>query len=1066
MPAHSLIGRDHPAALLRERLRRTVSSHGGVTLVSGEAGIGKTALVTEVVGEFPAADALVLTATAWSGDGTPGLWPWVQILRGLRRAGWAQVDAALSHLIGETHDPTPPATPLFRLSDAVTEALLAACAERAVFLVIDDLHAADAASLALLAFVARHSWFERIAVVATVRAAEIDRPDHPSHTAFADIAATAHTIELGGLDRRDTATLIAALTGQAPPDRIAAAAHALTGGNPFLVDQVARLWQTGNPIDTLTPGVRHTLEARLAPLAPATIEVLTTAALLGRSFAAPALAAASDAGANGGATSSAGANDAAAANGAGANDASTTDAAVDDAATTGADVDDALAEAVRARLIVVERDGRYRFAHDLIRETLGARADSAGASARHAAILTALERLPRAVSGATAADLAHHADLAGDAVDPERTVRLLLDAAADACGRLAAAEVAGHYGRALALLPPERTALRDTVILGMAAAQQDAGELAAARRTYHAALADARARGAAELFARAALGLHELGMPDPEREGRREIALMDTASSMLRAERPPADALAVRVRAAGLRVRVHTGLPFDRAEIERGSAETLALARESEDATALTAALLARHDAVWRPGTARERLVLAGELAVADPLDRDDTAVQAALLRATALLELGDPRAHAELTELAARADRSAQPRHRFVARSRTGALAMLCGRFTNARTDIDEAYALGERLGEVDRIPLWLEQRWALALFTENLSDADGFLARYRELAGDYTTVPEVITAANHGDIAGVAARLDAVEALYTRYPAHFHAGILVAQAHAAVVVADEELRETVRARLFPLREYWAVVAGAGVVYGPYAYWLGRVCQASGDPDGAVEHFTAAAEAAHRLRAEPWRSAARHRLRLLAHRPGHSVLAREPQPDNEFRFDGSVWVLRFAGHTAHLPDAKGLRDLHTLLGHPGHDISSLELFGAPDAGVARAAAKLGADPLLDDTAKTAYRHRLDTLDAEIERALAHGDDERASHLDGERAALLDQLRVAAGLGGRTRRLGDDAERARKTVSSRVRDSLRRVARVHPELAEHLRAGVALGTVCRYAPAREVAWRL
>ncbi|MBF6210329.1 AAA family ATPase [Nocardia puris] len=1061
MPAHSLIGRDHPAALLRERLRRTVSSHGGVTLVSGEAGIGKTALVTEVVGEFPAADALVLTATAWSGDGTPGLWPWVQILRGLRRAGWAQVDAALAHLIGETHAPTPPATPLFRLGDAVTEALLAACAERAVFVVIDDLHAADAASLALLAFVARHSWFERIAVVATVRAAEIDRPDHPSHTAFADIAATAHTIELGGLDPSDTAALIAALTGQAPPERIAATAHALTGGNPFLVDQVARLWQTGNPIDTLTPGVRHTLEARLAPLAPATVEVLTTAALLGRSFAVPALAATTDA--VGRVDSSL---DASGAVGAAASGAAVVGAGANGAAASDAEVDGALAEAVRARLIVAERDGRYRFAHDLIRETLGARAGSAGSSARHAAILTALERLPRAVSGATAADLAHHADLAGDAVDPERTVRLLLDAAADACGRLAAAEVAGHYGRALALLPPERTALRDTVILGMAAAQQDAGELGAARRTFHAALDDARARGAAELFARAALGLHELGMPDPEREGRREIALMDTASGMLRAERPPADALAVRVRAAGLRVRVHTGLPFDRTEIERDSAETLALARESEDPTALTAALLARHDAVWRPGTARERLALAGELAVADPLDRDDTAVQAALLRATALLELGDPRAHAELTALAARADRSAQPRHRFVARSRTGALAMLCGRFTNARTDIDEAYALGERLGEVDRIPLWLEQRWALALFTENLSDADGFLARYRELAGDYTTVPEVITAANHGDIAGVTARLDAVEAMYTRYPAHFHAGILVAQAHAAVVVADEGLRETVRARLFPLREYWAVVAGGGVVYGPYAYWLGRVCQASGDPDGAVEHFTAAAEAAHRLRADPWRSAARHRLRLLAHRPGHSLAAREPQLDNEFRFDGSVWVLRFAGHTAHLSDAKGLRDLHTLLGHPGHDISSLELFGAPDAGVVRAATKLGADPLLDDTAKTAYRHRLDTLDAEIERALARGDDERASRLDGERAALLEQLRVAAGLGGRTRRLGDDAERARKTVSSRVRDSLRRVARVHPELAEHLRAGVALGTVCRYQPARDVAWRL
>ncbi|MEV0029900.1 ATP-binding protein [Nocardia sp. NPDC050793] len=96
------IGRDHPAALLRETLRRRVSSHGGSVLVSGAAGIGKTARVGEVG-----------RTRRWysprrHGDGTPGFWPWVHILRGLRRVAtrgqWAAVyDAAgnaLSHLIG------------------------------------------------------------------------------------------------------------------------------------------------------------------------------------------------------------------------------------------------------------------------------------------------------------------------------------------------------------------------------------------------------------------------------------------------------------------------------------------------------------------------------------------------------------------------------------------------------------------------------------------------------------------------------------------------------------------------------------------------------------------------------------------------------------------------------------------------------------------------------------------------------------------------------------------------------------------------------------------------------
>ncbi|MCP2293895.1 AAA ATPase domain-containing protein [Nocardia amikacinitolerans] len=1027
MPAIPLIGRDHPAALLRETLRRTVSSHGGLVLVSGEAGIGKTALVTEVVGEFGPDAALVFTATAWQGDGTPGFWPWVQVLRGLRRVAtpgqWAAVDDAagnaLSHLIGESREDTPASASLFRIGDAVSEALLAACAVRPVFVVIDDLHRADPASLEVLAFVARHLWFERLALVCTVRDTELAADDHPLRTVFGEVAAAAHTIELTGLDAEQIGALVAALTGQRPPERIVAALRDLTGGNPFLIEQATRLWAAGNPLDSLTPGVRQTLDARLAPLPAAAVDALTTAALLGREFTAAALA----------------------------------------ASTGRADSADLLATAVRARLVTDDED-RYAFAHDLIRETLLARLDPAETRARHAAILAALERLPRPVSGATTGDLAHHAHRAGDAVDPERTLRYLLAAAHDACGRLAAREVATHYAHALELVPAADTELRCRIALGLAAAHRDAGELVAARRTYDGLLATADP--APELFARAALGRHELGMPDPEREAEHEIDLMERAHELLLTRRPRTDPLAVRVLAAGTRVRVHTGTARHDA-VDRVSAETLTLARESGDDTALADALLARHDAIWQPGTARERLALADELGA---LGHGDAALQAGLLRFAALLELGDPRAHTELADLTARAERARSPRYRFVALSRIGALAMVRGRFAEARIAIDDAYALGARLGEVDVVPLWLEQRWTLALFTDELDEAESLVGRYRELAGDYTAVPELITSARRGDTERVARRAADIESLYRVYPRHFHAGVLVAQAHAALVLDDAELRDTVRAKLIPYEHYWAVVAGGGAVYGPYAYWLGRVCQAAGDTRVAAEHFETAAELAHRLRAQPWLDAARDQLRLLSHRPPQATPEPKPQPDNAFRFDGAVWVLRFDGRTAHLPDAKGLRDLHVLVGHPGQDIPSLELSSAPDKGIVRAAAALGSDPVLDDRAKASYRRRLSTLDAEIDRATELGHDDRAAELDRERAALLDELRRAAGLAGRTRRLGDDAERARKTVSARIRDALRRLDGVHPELAEHLRACVSLGVVCRYQPQREIRWTL
>ncbi|PZG03436.1 ATPase, partial [Nonomuraea aridisoli] len=179
-----------------------------------------------------------------------------------------------------------------------------------------------------------------------------------------------------------------------------------------------------------------------------------------------------------------------------------------------------------------------------------------------------------------------------------------------------------------------------------------------------------------------------------------------------------------------------------------------------------------------------------------------------------------------------------------------------------------------------------------------------------------------------------------------------------------------------------------------------------------------------------------------------------------------EFRRDGAVWALRFAGRVAHVPDAKGLRDLHTLLSRPGDDVPAVVLL-APEGGeVVVAARRMGGDEVLDDEARSRYRHRLSQLDEEIDRAAELGHDDRVAELDRERAALLAELRAAAGLGGRTRRLGDEAERARKTVTARIRDSLRKLDRAHPELAAHLRATISTGSTCRYQPQDHITWHL
>jgi hypothetical protein len=102
-------------------------------------------------------------------------------------------------------------------------------------------------------------------------------------------------------------------------------------------------------------------------------------------------------------------------------------------------------------------------------------------------------------------------------------------------------------------------------------------------------------------------------------------------------------------------------------------------------------------------------------------------------------------------------------------------------------------------------------------------------------------------------------------------------------------------------------------------------------------------------------------------------------------------------------------------------------------------------------DPTPDEPARIAYRKRLDELEGAIQVALKQQHVEGARALDRGREALVLELKAATGLGGRRRRVGDETERARKTISARIRDTLRHLDTSHPELAVHLRRSVSMG---------------
>jgi hypothetical protein len=157
------------------------------------------------------------------------------------------------------------------------------------------------------------------------------------------------------------------------------------------------------------------------------------------------------------------------------------------------------------------------------------------------------------------------------------------------------------------------------------------------------------------------------------------------------------------------------------------------------------------------------------------------------------------------------------------------------------------------------------------------------------------------------------------------------------------------------------------------------------------------------------------------------------------------------VWAFTWNGKEIRVKDSKGLRDLASLLSQPGKELAALDLYGL-DAPVEHDTGEV-----LDAAAREAYKRRLAELEAEPSLSEAEAL---------EREMLLEQLAGAYGLGGRVRRTGSSSEKARSAVTARVRDALKRVAALDPELGRHLTHSVRTGTFCSYSPEMPVLWRL
>jgi len=163
------------------------------------------------------------------------------------------------------------------------------------------------------------------------------------------------------------------------------------------------------------------------------------------------------------------------------------------------------------------------------------------------------------------------------------------------------------------------------------------------------------------------------------------------------------------------------------------------------------------------------------------------------------------------------------------------------------------------------------------------------------------------------------------------------------------------------------------------------------------------------------------------------------------------FTRDGDNWTIDFAGTSVSVRHSKGISDLAMLVSVAGTDVDAATLMD----GAAAPARSTGAQTI-DSAGIAAYRRRLGEIERALDSADRTADSKMSAVLDSEKAAVLDELRMATGLGGRARRIGDDVERARKAVSGRIRDAISRLSEACPALGSHLSESIRTGRTCRY----------
>ncbi len=281
---------------MRAALQAALAGRGGLVLVGGEAGIGKTTLVHWLAAEARRQGALVLEGHCYDLTQAPPYGPWREALaaNGKEAPELGEGTASPFRLDDERDEITSQE----RLFAGVRICLAEIASQQPTLLILEDLHWSDPASLALLRVLARDVQSLSLLVVATYRVDALTR-QHPLFALLPHLVreAQATRIELSGLDGGEIGRLIAQRYPLAPRDhaRLATYLQSRAGGNPLFLTEVLRALEGGGHLIpdaegwtlgtldrvTVPPLVEQIIESRLAGLDEATQRLLETAAVIG-----------------------------------------------------------------------------------------------------------------------------------------------------------------------------------------------------------------------------------------------------------------------------------------------------------------------------------------------------------------------------------------------------------------------------------------------------------------------------------------------------------------------------------------------------------------------------------------------------------------------------------------------------------------------------------------------------------------------------------------------------------------------------------------------------------------